>query len=584
MKRWIFGLVLAFALALAGGFPASPRFDRPVTVKTSAAGDPLEAVLAALAKSVGLTPVIKLPEELAKTKIRLDIEQKPFRKVWDVVLKTFGDEKIDFALLDDDLLLVAPPEVVARAQGQGKAPEKPQKPAVVRAFLTVKYIDPDQAIKLLKTELPQLSVVRVPNQRVLIVRGTPELIDEVKRLLAKIDVAPEVEQAKTEKAPIVRRFYAVRYLDPTKLAAFLSQEVPGIKVAQVPGQKVLIVRGTEAQQKEVQAILAKVDVAPEAGPPIYQRTFRLSNAKAEDLAKVLQGALQAKGVAATKGQPGQAGQPAPGGANPTVSIVADPRTNTLIVTGTAEQLQLVEELIPKLDRPVEQVNVQVRIQEVTRSTLNNLGLKWQAAGGNLVAALADAGLSLIFDATRSLAALNISATLNALEKQGLSKRVNDSNITVLNNQKGRIQSGFTFFIRRVVDNKVEKVPYDAGVIVEVTPQVTNSGEIVLKIHTEVSDILERNPVDGDVDKLSKQVSDTILRVKDGQTVVLGGLIKNSTKHSKQGIPLLSDIPLIGALFSQTSDESEDNELIIVLKARRTTPTTCPGTLAVPCGG
>ncbi len=582
MKRWIIGLVLAFSLALAGSFPANPRFDRPVTLKTSAAGDPLEAVLVALAKSVELTPVIKLPKELAETKIRLDVEQKPFRKVWDVLIKTYGDGKLDYALLDDDLLLVAPPEVIARAEGQKEAKPEAMKPAVVREFIPVKYVDPDQAIKLLKTELPQLSVVRVPGQRMLIVRGTPELVSEVKRLLAKIDVAPEVEQAKTEKAPIVRRFYVVRHLDPTKVASFLSQEVPGIKVAQVPGQKVLIVRGTEAQQKEVQTILAKVDVAPEAGPPIYQRTFRLSNAKAEELAKVLQEALQAKGVAAAQGQPGQAAQPA--AANPTVSIVADKRTNTLIVTGTAEQLQLVEELIPKLDKPVEQVNVQVRIQEVTRSTLNNLGLKWQVAGGNLIAALADTGLSLIFDATRSLAALNINATLNALEKQGLSKRVNDSNITVLNNQKGRIQSGFTFFIRRVVDNKVEKVPYDAGVIVEVTPQVTNSGEIVLKIHTEVSDILERNPVDGDVDKLSKQVSDTILRVKDGQTVVLGGLIKNSRKHSKQGIPLLSDIPILGVLFSQTSDETEDNELIIVLKARRMTPTSCPGTLAAPCGG
>jgi len=582
MKRWMIGLVLAFSLAMAGSFPASARFDRPVTVRTSTAGDPLETVLVALAKSVGLTPVIKLPGELAKTKIRLDIEQKPFREVWNVVLKTFGDGKIDFALLDDGLLLVAPPEVIARAQGKEKPAEKPSAPAVVREFIALKYLDPDQAVQILKTELPQLSVVRVPNQRVLIVRGTPELIGEVKRLLARIDVAPETEQARVQKAPIVRRFYVVRYLDPTKLADFLSQQVPGIKVAQVPGQKVLIVRGTEAQQQEVQAILAKIDVAPQAGPPIYQRTFRLSNAKAADLAKVLQEALQAKGVAATQGQPGQATPAAAGGA-PTVSIVADGRTNTLIVTGTAEQLKLVEELIPKLDRPVEQVNVQVRIQEVTRSTLNNLGLQWQTAGGNLIAALADTGLSLIFDATRSLAALNISATLNALEKQGLSKRVNDSNITVLNNQKGRIQSGFTFFIRRVVDNKVEKVPYDAGVIVEVTPQVTNSGEIVLKIHTEVSDILERNPVDGDVDKLSKQVSDTILRVKDGQTVVLGGLIKNSTKHSKQGLPLLSDIPVLGALFSQTSDETEDNELIIVLKARRVTPTTCPGTLAVPCG-
>ena len=579
MKRWIFGLVLALSLVFAGGFPDDPRFDQPVTVRTSVEGDPLDVVLSALARAVELTPVIKLPAELSQTRVRLVAEEKPFRQLWDVLIRAYGEGRLDYALIDDGILLVAPPEVVARTAGGAAEPVVEAKPAVAREFLSVNYLDPDEAAKLLKQEIPELSVIRVPNQRLLIVRGTEALLEEAKRLLARIDVAPQVEEQATAEAPVLRRFYTVRFLDPAKVAEFLIREVPGVKVSQVPGQKVLIVRGTEEQQKEVQGILAKIDVAPEAGPPIYQRTFKLSNAKAKDLAEVLSEALKAKGVAATPDE--QGAQPPMEGAAP-VSVVADERTNTLIVTGTAEQLALVEELIPELDKPVEQVNVQVRIQEVTQSALNNLGLNWEAAGGNLVAALADAGLQLIFDATRSLAALNISATLNALEKQGLSRRVNDSNITVLNNQTGKIQSGFTFFIRRVVDNQVEKVPYDAGVIVEVTPQVTNSGEIVLKVHTEVSDILERNPVDGDVDKLSKQVSETILRVKDGQTVVIGGLIKNSAKFSKQGIPLLSDIPLIGALFSQTTNEREDSELIIVLKARRVTPTQCPASLEVPC--
>ena len=582
MRRIILGIVLAISLALAGGFPDDPRFDQPVTLKTSAAGDPLEVVLSALARSVGLTPVIKLPAELHKVRVRLVVNQKPFRELWSIIIQAYGEGKLDYAILDDGILLVAPPEVVARAAG--KAPEpKAEKPAIRREFLAVRYLDPDKTAELLKKEIPGLSVVRVPNQRLLIVRGTPERIEEAKQLLKRIDVAPPPVKNQT-KEPVLRRFYVVRYVNPEKVVDFLAREVPGVKITPVPGQRVLVVRGTEKQQEEVQRILEKIDVPPEAGPPIYQRTFKLSNARAKDLAKVLSEALKAKGLSSTTAAGNQEGA-AQGPANPgssTVSIVADERTNTLIVTGTAEQLALVEELIPKLDKPVEQVNVQVRIQEVTRSTLNSLGLNWETAGGNLVAALAETGLRLIFDSTRSLAALNINATLNALEKQGLSRRVNDSNITVLNNQTGKIQSGFTFFIRKVVEGKVEKVPYDAGVIVQVTPQVTNSGEIVLKVHTEVSDILERNPVDGDVDKLSKQVSETILRVKDGQTVVIGGLIKSSMKHSKQGIPLLSDIPVLGALFSQTSDEQEDNELIIVLKARRITPTECPAPLKVPC--
>jgi len=597
MKRWIVLLAFALLFVTAGSLPEDPRYEQPVTLKTSLQGDPLDVVLSALARAVGLTPIIKLPPELQNVKVRLAVENKPFREVWDVLIQAYGEGKLDYALIDDGILLVAPPEVVARAQGKTGATTEL---AAVREFVEVKYIDPEAAAKLIKQEIPELSVQRVPNQRLLILRGSPELIQEAKKLLQKIDVSAVEKEEK-----LSRVFVSLRYIkaeEIPKLIEFLTQEIPGIQVRQIPGQKLLVIKGTQEQLQQAMEIVSRTDVPPPPPVELIQKVYKLSYANAANLAPLLQNALQVKGINAAVIVKGK--QEAERGSENTdntqakattketgalvkqedaqVSIQADERTNSLIVLGQKHHLQLIDELVRQLDVPVAQVSVQVRIQEVTRTTLNNLGLNWEAAGGNLVAKLADAGLQLIFDATRSLAALNIGATLNALEKQGLSRRVNDSNITVLNNQTGRIQSGFTFFIRRVRDGQVEKIPYDAGVIVEVTPQVTNSDEIVLNVHTEVSDILERNPVDGDVDKLSKQVTETILRVKDGETVVIGGLIKNSTKRSKQGIPVLSDIPIVGALFSQTTRETEDNELIIVLKARRITPTECPGALESPC--
>jgi len=121
-------------------------------------------------------------------------------------------------------------------------------------------------------------------------------------------------------------------------------------------------------------------------------------------------------------------------------------------------------------------------------------------------------------------------------------------------------------VKRVVGDKVEKVPYDIGVIVRVTPQITADGQIVLKVESEVSDIKERNPVDGDVDVLSKQKSETVLRLDNGQTVVLGGLIKTKRDRTTQGVPVLMHIPVLGALFKQTTVNNEDNELLIVITA------------------
>ncbi|WP_457629463.1 type II secretion system protein GspD [Oceanithermus sp.] len=493
MKRFLAFLILLLGLALAGSLPDDPRFDVPVTIRTGPEGMALEAVLDGAARSVNLTPMLR---EIPPTVIKLDWIDKPFRQLWQLLIDTYGDGKLDYVLLENDVILVGPPEVIVRVVGEPEAPP------------------------------------------------------------------PPAEEEGKQQEPLVRKFYPIPSGDPAPIAEFLVKEVPGIVATVVPGQRVISVRGTEAQQQEVQRILAQIVSPPQEGPPIYQRTFRLSHANAAETAKVLAEAMQARQAGATAED--KAAQVA---TKPTLSITADERTNTLIVTGTAEELQMVEELIKKLDYPVQQVNVQVRIQEVSQTLVRNLGLKWNTlSGGNVVASIVDEGLSLIFDATRSLASLNIVATLEALEKQGLSRTVNDSNITVLNNQTGFIQSGYTIFIRRVVGDQVEKVPYDIGVIVRVTPQITADGQIILTVESEVSDIKERNPVDGDIDVLSKQKSATTLRLDNGDTVVLGGLIQTKRNTTTQGVPVLMHIPVLGNLFKQTSVDNTDTELLIVITA------------------
>jgi type II secretory pathway component GspD/PulD (secretin) len=413
---------------------------------------------------------------------------------------------------------------------------------------------------LLQRELKGARLEAIPgNPKALLLEATEADQALFAELLKAADVVPQAPPPQAEAT--VRKLYPLRFADAEKVAPFLAREVPGIVVQTVPGQPVLSVRGTAKQLSEVESLLAQIDRAPEQGPPIFQRTFQLSNAKAKDLAQVLQEALKAKAAPSAQGQ-GQSGNP-----TPTATVVADERTNTLIVTGTAEDLALVEGLIPRLDQAVPQVNLRVRIQEVQSNLTRSLGLKWNTiAGGNVVASILDSGLSLIFDSTRSLAALNIVATLDALQKQGLSRALRDVNQTVLNNQTARLQSGETFLIRRVVENRVERVPFDIGIIVEVTPQITADGQILLNIRAEVSGNVQRNPVDGDVDRFTKQVVTTTLRVRDGQTVVLGGLTSQENTQTVQGVPLLMDIPLIGELFKQRTGETTDRELLVVITA------------------
>ncbi len=578
MKRLIAVIVIFLGLVVAGSLPNDARFDAPVTLRTGPAGMSLEAVLDGAARSVKLTPILK---EIPDSTIKLDWVNKPFRQLWNLLINTYGEGKLDYSLLKNDVILVAPPEVIARTIGTPKAAPSPkQAVSLLREFYKIPWVDPkdpkkiEDLAKFLQDEVKGIVATAVPGQMTIAVQGSKEQQKEVQSILERLSVQaankPQTGTAPTKKPPanLIRKFYAIPSGDPGKVAEFLNGEIKGIAATVVPGQRTIAVRGTEEQQKEVQNILAQIITPPVKGPPIFQRTFRLSNARAKDVAEVISSAMAAQKAASAPAEgAAQQNQEQTAGVASTLNIAADERTNTLVVTGTAKDLQMVEDLVKKLDFAIEQVNVQVRIQEVTQTLIQNLGIKWNTiSGGNVVSSILDSGLSLIFDATRSLASLNIVATLNALEKQGLSKTVNDSNITVLDNHEGLIQSGSTIFIKRVRGDKVEKVPYEVGVIIKVTPQITADKQIVLYISSEVSAIKERNPVDGDVDVIAKQKSDTVLRIKNGDTIVLGGLIKTKRDQNTQGVPVLMNIPILGNLFKQTRVDNSDSELLIVITA------------------
>jgi general secretion pathway protein D/type IV pilus assembly protein PilQ len=313
-----------------------------------------------------------------------------------------------------------------------------------------------------------------------------------------------------------------------------------------------------------------VPKAPAATIPLVQKSFALSHARASELADVLGKAIAAQ----VQGQAAPAQAQAQ--ATPQVTVVAEPRTNTLIVTGSADQIALAERLIPTLDRPVQQVQLQIRVQAVSGEVIRNLGIKWETvSGGNLIASFLSTGLNLIFDATRSLASLNIRAVLDALEKQQLSRRLSDANVLVEDNYgadtsdlratgaKGaEIKVGGRLLIPITIGDQVSVREFDYGLLVRVRPQISTDGNILLEVFTQTGG----DPADGPAGSIRIPQQSTLskLRIRDGQTVVLGGLIQKVTDTSETKVPLLGDIPLLGELFKQRTSSIKDDELIVII--------------------
>ncbi len=435
--------------------------------------------------------------------------------------------------------------------------------------------DPEGLKKFLESTYPSLRVTVPPNQKLIIVTGTPTEQDQVKNLLARVDI-PQTVSAPPPAVVTVVQTYEVNG-DPTALKVFLENTYPGIKVTVAPNQKILIVNATTAEQAQVKQLLATVDKATPAAAPVaptltVRKTFSLSYAKASKLASVL-GQITAGAQPTTTGTGAQA-TTLPGATTVTpiqVSIVADDDSNTLIISGTPEQVDSVIAVLPSLDKPQSLVNVGIRIQEVTDSASRALGIDWSLGFGNFSGSILNGALNFLFDATRSVAGLNIGAALNALETQKLSKKINDSTITVLNNGKGLLKSGGRIEIQSPTTGAgtataLASRTLEFGVQVEVTPTVAANGDITLGVKANVSGVTDPTNTSATRIDFTDRQSESTVRLKDGQTLLMGSLLATSKDSTDQGIPILSSIPLIGDLFKKSSTSSDQTQLLIVVTA------------------
>ena len=372
---------------------------------------------------------------------------------------------------------------------------------------------------------------------------------------------PVAEEAPAE--PTVQRFYRVNN-DPSQVVGIVQRAVPDVTVEALPGVRSIVVVGTESQQDSVQSVLDQFDTAIEV-VPLEQRIYRLSNARAVDLAAVLQQTNVLAGATAAADDAAAA----PVTAGDAFSVTADERTNSLIVTATPSIQARLAEIIPQLDTPQQQVNVQVRIQEITQRAATDLGINLAAGLGNFSASLLNTGLQFIFDTSEVLTSLNVRAVLDTLEAQGLSRRVDDSNLTILNNETGTLQSGGRIEIQfPSTDGQLATRTIEFGVIIEITPRVSADGRVILDVSAEVSDILVPLATGGipeRIDFSEREVTSTV-SLASGQTVLLGGLLQNQFSLTEDRVPILGDIPLIGALFGTTSQSEESTELLLVVTA------------------
>ena len=281
-------------------------------------------------------------------------------------------------------------------------------------------------------------------------------------------------------------------------------------------------------------------------------------------------------------------QAAPGSARsgdgpqtPDIRIIADRDRNALLIFATPNQYQMVEDAVRRLDTAPMQVLVEATIAEVTLNDQLNYGVEWFFKQHGSQFQLTDPTLGGIIGPAPGFSYLlstasNIKVVLNALSSITNVDVLSSPQLLVLDNQVARLQVGDQVPIatQSAVSSVNPDAPIvntisfrDTGVILEVRPRITSGGQVVLEVNQEVSDVVPTKTSGIDSPTIQQRNVHSTVAVQSGRSVALGGLIRNSYKDSHSGIPILSDIPILGALFSSTDVTQARTELLIMLTPR-----------------
>jgi general secretion pathway protein D len=262
-----------------------------------------------------------------------------------------------------------------------------------------------------------------------------------------------------------------------------------------------------------------------------------------------------------------------------IRVVSDDYNNALLVYASPYEYGKIERILKKLDVIATQVLIEASIVEVTLVDGLQYGLEWifQNGIGNDYSGvgtldLGAAGLDALapgFSYQVSNSAGDMKAVVNALAEESLVNVISTPSVLVLDNHTAAIHVGDQQPIQSMVsvtDGGVAQtsIEYkDTGVKLEVTPSVNDGGLVTLDVMQSVTDVGPQDSATGQRSFTERNLSSRIA-VRSGDSVVLGGLIRDNSTQSKSGVPLLMDIPVLGSLFSNTRDSTVRTELLVFI--------------------
>jgi type IV pilus secretin PilQ/predicted competence protein len=321
----------------------------------------------------------------------------------------------------------------------------------------------------------------------------------------------------------------------------------------------------------------------ELSGPIVVKTITLSYSKAKDVATLLHSKISSRG-----------------------EIIVDERTNTLLLSEVRDKLELLEKLISIVDTPTPQVSIEARVVEATSTFVRNLGIQWGFRGiadqyyGNatnlqfpnsilidgaqIPSGTVTKGISgplggyavnlpapafnsvLGFSFANVLDTFRVDIAISALETAGDGKIISRPSVVTQNNQQAEIIQGRQIPVQTVANFTVTTRYVNAALELRATPQITAEGTIIMTIDIQNNAADFSNLVNG-IPPIVMQSAKTTVMVPDGGTTVIGGIYRAEDSVTRDRVPFLHKIPIIGNAFKSFARTKQSRELLIFITPR-----------------
>lgn len=503
---------------------------------------------------------------------------------------------------DEVIKIVQQNDAKQAAENTGRFSVIPSEQLLTRV-IEINNADALELVPILRPMVAQYGhLAGVSAANALIISDHAGNIERIERIVRELDSPSkyELEVVQLQEAWVGDVVKLLEQLAPAELGEG-SKRSAAAKYSVVADERSnrLIVRGDENFRSKMLALIAKLDQPAENGGDT--RVIRLNHADAEKMSELLKGIMGSVAREASGGaRAGQQTASTLSKQNSEVSIYADEGLNSLVVRATPSLLQEVEFIVAQLDIRRAQVLIEAAIVEISDDLGRDLGVQWglgDESGGatpvmgtnfgnvglsltNILGAIAqdevippaEGGIS-IGAGQRDRNGISWGVLIQALSRTTAANLLSTPSIITLDNSESEIvvgqnvpfRTGQTTTTSGGTTNPFTTIErQDIGLTLKVTPSISTDGVVRMNVEQTTEDIASSVSQAADIITNKREIKTTVL-VDDGETIVLGGLIREDYRLNTSKVPFLGDIPYLGALFRSESQEKTKRNLLVFLR-------------------